>query len=72
VIRHSTVEVAAESLPPSRSAGDPARGRHVEEVGEGLTELKVRVSHLVGEYRLRMGDSRRYWCPYGKNPAAFR
>ena len=41
----------------------------VEEIGEGLTELKVRVRHPAVEHRVRMKDFRRWLESYGKNPA---
>ena len=41
----------------------------VEEIGEGLTELKVRVRHPAVEHRVRMKDFRRWLELYGKSPA---
>jgi hypothetical protein len=41
----------------------------VEETGEGLTELKVRVKQPAVEHRVRMKDFRRWLESYGRTPA---
>ena len=38
----------------------------VEEIGEGVTELKVRVKHPAVEHRVRMKDFRRWLESQGK------
>ena len=41
----------------------------VEEIGEGLTELKVRVRQPAVEHRVQMRDFRRWLESQGKTPA---
>jgi hypothetical protein len=41
----------------------------VEETGENLSELKVRVRHSAVERRARMKDFRRWLESHGKNPS---
>jgi len=41
----------------------------VEEIGEGLTELKVRVKQPAVEHRVRMKDFRRWLESQRKTPA---
>ena len=41
----------------------------VEEIGEGLTELKVRVKQPAVEHRVSMKDFRRWLESQGKTPA---
>ena len=64
------VEVTAESLRGSGAgAGNPARGQWVEQIGEGLTELKVRVRQPAVEHIVRMKDFRRWLESQGRTPA---
>jgi len=52
------------------AAGNTAR-RHLggEEIGEGLTELKVRIRQPAVEHQVRMKDFRRWLESQGKTPA---
>jgi len=43
----------------------------VEEIGEGLTELKVRARQPAVEHRVRMKDFRRWLESSGRTPAEF-
>jgi hypothetical protein len=67
------VEVTAES--PSEAVAQPLgilRGDiWVEEIGEGLTELKVRVKQPAVEHRVQMKDFRRWLESQGKTPAEY-
>jgi len=65
------VEVTAESLyeAVALSLGILRGDMWVEEIGEGLTELKVRVKQPAVEHRVRMKDFRRWLESQGKTPA---
>ena len=56
------VEVTAESLyeAVAQALGILRGDIWVEEIGEGLTELKVRVKQPAVEHRVRMEDFRRW------------
>jgi hypothetical protein len=66
-----TVEVTAESLyeAVAQALGILRGDLWVEEIGEGLTELKVRVKQPAVEHRVRMKDFRRWLESQGKTPA---
>jgi len=66
-----TVEVTAGSLyeAVAQALGIRHGGIWVEEIGEGLTELKVRVKQPAVEHRVRMKDFRRWLESQGKTPA---
>jgi hypothetical protein len=65
------VEVTAESLyeAVAQALGIMRGDQWVEEIGEGLTELKVRVKQPAVEHRVRMKDFRRWLESQGKTPA---
>ena len=65
------VEVTAESLyeAVAQALGILRGDIWVEEIGEGLTELKVRVKQPAVEHRVRMKDFRRWLESQGKTPA---
>jgi hypothetical protein len=65
------VEVTAESLyeAVAQALGILRGDMWVEEIGEGLTELKVRVKQPAVEHRVRMKDFRRWLESQGKTPA---
>jgi hypothetical protein len=66
------VEVTAETLyeAVAQALGILRGDTWVEEIGEGLTELKVRVKQPAVEHRVRMKDFRRWLERRGKTPAA--
>jgi hypothetical protein len=63
--------VTAESLykAVAQALGIMRENQWVEEIGEGLTELKVRVKQPAVEHRVRMKDFRRWLESQGKTPA---
>lgn len=65
------VEVTAESLyeAVAQALGILRGDTWVEEIGEGLTELRVRVKHPAVEHRLHMKDFRRWLESQGRTPA---
>ena len=65
-----TVEVTAESLYEAvAQALKILRGdQWVEEIGEGLTGLRVRVKQPAVEHRVRMKDFRRWLESQGRTP----
>ena len=65
------VEVTAESLyeAVAQALGVLRGDIWVEEIGEGLTELKVRVRQPAVEHWVRMKDFRRWLESQGKTPA---
>src|ERR1017187_9195976 len=62
------VEVTAKSLyeAVAQALGILRGDIWVEEIGEGLTELKVRVKQPAVEHRVRMKDFRRWLESHGK------
>jgi hypothetical protein len=64
------VEVTAESLyeAVAQALGILRGDQWVEEIGEGLTELRVRVKQPAVEHRVRMKDFRRWLEPQGRTP----
>jgi hypothetical protein len=69
-IEHA-VEVTAESLyeAVAQALGILRGDQWVEEIGEGLTELRVRVKVPAVEHRVRMKDFRRWLESQGRTPA---
>jgi hypothetical protein len=65
------VEVTAESLyeAVAQALGILRGDQWVEEIGEGLTELRVHVKQPAVEHRVRMKDFRRWLESQGKTPA---
>ena len=65
------VEVTAESLyeAVAQALGILRGDMWVEEIGEGLTELKVRVKQPAVEHRVGMKDFRRWLESQGRTPA---
>jgi hypothetical protein len=65
------VEVTAESLfeAVAQALGIMLGDQWVEEIGEGLMELKVRVKQPAVEHRVRMKNFRRWLESQGKTPA---
>jgi len=65
------VEVTAETLyeAVAQALGILRGDQWVEEIGEGLTELKVRVKQPAVEHRVRMKDFRRWLESQGRTPA---
>jgi hypothetical protein len=65
------VEVTAESLyeAVAQALGILRGDTWVEDIGEGLTELKVRVKQPAVEHRVRMKDFRRWLESQGRTPA---
>ena len=65
------VEVTAESLDEAvaQALGILRGDAWVEEIREGLTELKVRVKQPAVEHRVRMKDFRRWLEGQGRTPA---
>jgi hypothetical protein len=65
------VEVTAESLyeAVAQALGILRGDIWVEEIGEGLTELKVRVKQPTVEHLVRMKDFRRWLESQGRTPA---
>ena len=65
------VEVTAESLyeAVAQALGIMRGDQWVEEIGEGLTELKVRVKQPAVEHRVTMKDFRRWLESQGRTPA---
>ena len=66
-----TVEVTAESLfeAVGRALSILRQDDWLDGIGEGLTELKVRVSQPTVEHRVRMKDFQRWLESYGRTPA---
>ncbi len=66
-----TVEVTAESLyeAVAQALSVLQKDAWVEEIGGGLTELKVRVRQPAVEHRVRMKDFWRWLDTQGKTPA---
>ena len=66
-----TVEVTAESL--YEAVGKALmllrQDRWVEDIGEGLTEVRVRVSQPTVEHKVLVKDFRRWMESRGKTPA---
>jgi hypothetical protein len=64
------VEVTAESLyeAVAQALGILRGDMWVEEIGEGLTELKVRVNQPAVEHRVRMKGFRKWLESNGKTP----
>jgi hypothetical protein len=65
------VEVTAETLyeAVAQALGILRGDIWVEEIGEGLTELKVRVKQPGVEHRVQMKDFRRWLESQGRTPA---
>jgi len=65
------VEVTAESLyeAVAQALGIMRGDTWVEEIGKGLTELKVRVRQPAVEHTVRTKDSRRWLESQSKTPA---
>ncbi|HTU03776.1 MAG TPA: hypothetical protein VMG58_18220 [Candidatus Sulfotelmatobacter sp.] len=66
-----TVEVTAESL--YEAIGNALcilrHDEWVDQIGEGRTEVRVRVNQPAVEHRVRMKDFRRGWSSQGRTPA---
>jgi hypothetical protein len=65
------VEVTAETLyeAVAQALGILRGDTWVEEIGEGLTELKVRVKQPTVEHRVHMKDFRKWLESQGRTPA---
>ncbi|MBZ5617522.1 MAG: hypothetical protein LAQ69_02130 [Acidobacteriia bacterium] len=66
-----SVEVTAESLyeAVARALSILHKDAWVDQIGDGLTELKVRVRQPAVEHRVRMKDFWRWLDTHGKTPA---
>ena len=63
------VEVTAESLYEAVAQAMLRGDAWVEQIGEGLTEVKVRVRHPAVQHRVRVKDFRRWLESQGRTPA---
>ena len=66
-----TIEVTAETLyeAVARALAVLRKDAWVDRIGEGLTELRIRVSHPAVEHRVRMKDFLHWLETQGRTPA---